>query len=222
MKTTTIAKLAAILVLMIGALAFASACSDSDEDNAGSGDDSAEHVDDTGDGGGGEDISDGTSDEHDDDADDHVDGDGHDDDAEAHDDGDDHDDGDAHDDDDAHEDVIEMSVSMTDQLTFEPSEIAVQAGQTVLMTIDNVGLALHDFTVAEMPVHVSHHDGDSVDSTHEDSHEHDDYALHMALDGGAVGTLEFTPEKAGVYEFHCTVPGHTEGGMIGTLTVTEA
>jgi uncharacterized cupredoxin-like copper-binding protein len=27
------------------------------------------------------------------------------------------------------------------------------------------------------------------------------------------------PEKPGAYEYVCTVPGHKEGGMVGTLTV---
>jgi uncharacterized cupredoxin-like copper-binding protein len=95
-------------------------------------------------------------------------------------------------------------------------------GQPVHLTIENVGLALHDFTVDEMAVHVSSHEGDSDDGDHADSGGHDEAALHLALDGDTTGVLEFTPEEAGEYVFHCTVLGHTEGGMFGTLIVTEA
>lgn len=38
---------------------------------------------------------------------------------------------------------------MTDQLTFEPDEIEVEADQPVRLVLENVGLALHDFTVDE-------------------------------------------------------------------------
>lgn len=114
---------------------------------------------------------------------------------------------------------VEVLVSMTDELTFGPNEIVVETGQPVVLTIENVGLALHDFTIDEIAADIGHHEGDSSDADHNDS-GHDQYDLHLALDGNATGTLEFTPKEAGEYEFHCTVPGHTEAGMIGILTVT--
>ncbi|MBI5715993.1 MAG: cupredoxin domain-containing protein, partial [Chloroflexi bacterium] len=43
--------------------------------------------------------------------------------------------------------------------------------------------------------------------------------LHIAVAMGKSGTLEFTPTKAGTYEFFCTVAGHKEAGMKGTLVV---
>ena len=43
--------------------------------------------------------------------------------------------------------------------------------------------------------------------------------LHMAAAGGQSATLEFTPSKPGTYEFWCTVSGHKEAGMNGTLVV---
>jgi plastocyanin len=35
----------------------------------------------------------------------------------------------------------------------------------------------------------------------------------------ASATTEFTPTAAGTYEFYCSVPGHHEAGMQGTLVV---
>jgi uncharacterized cupredoxin-like copper-binding protein len=32
-------------------------------------------------------------------------------------------------------------------------------------------------------------------------------------------TLDFTPTKPGTYEFFCTVAGHKDAGMVGTLIV---
>lgn len=128
----------------------------------------------------------------------------------------------SHDEADSHDEAVEVSVIMTDDLTFEPGEIVVEAGTPVVLTIENAGLALHDFTIDDMPVHVAHHEGDSEDMSHMEGADHDEFAVHMALDGNGAGTLEFTPEEAGEYEFHCTVLGHTEAGMHGTLIVTQS
>ena len=43
--------------------------------------------------------------------------------------------------------------------------------------------------------------------------------LHVAALMGQMATLEFTPTKPGTYEFFCTVAGHKEAGMKGTLVV---
>ena len=43
--------------------------------------------------------------------------------------------------------------------------------------------------------------------------------MHMAVANGASGTSEFTPTTPGTFTFFCTVAGHKEAGMTGTLTV---
>ncbi len=48
---------------------------------------------------------------------------------------------------------------------------------------------------------------------------HDTPKLHVAAGPAAQGKLTFTPSKPGTYEFFCTVAGHKEAGMVGTLTV---
>lgn len=137
-----------------------------------------------------------------------------------------HDD-DGHGPDDGHEDEVstghddpeEIVVMMTDQLTFGPEEIVVPAGEPVRLVINNQGQALHDFTVDQIPVTHMHHDGGSVDEDHMSGEGHDEFDLHVALDGGDAGVLEFVPGEPGEYVFHCTVPGHTDGGMHGELIV---
>jgi uncharacterized cupredoxin-like copper-binding protein len=210
MKNTRILKLLATGLLILAATVFLAACSSSADEDRGQADQAAAHVDDVDANGDAGDVTD--ADDHDAEADA-----AHDDDADEHSDAD----GDHDADGGGDHDAVEIVVSMTDGLTFEPSQIEVEAGQAVRLTIENAGLALHDFTIGEMAVHVGDHEGDSDDLSHMDGEEHDN-ALHMALDGGTTGTIEFTPEEAGEYEFHCTVLGHTEGGMIGTLIVAEA
>jgi uncharacterized cupredoxin-like copper-binding protein len=46
-----------------------------------------------------------------------------------------------------------------------------------------------------------------------------DPVLHVAAEPGASNHLSFTPTKPGNYQFYCTVPGHKEAGMVGTLVV---
>lgn len=148
----------------------------------------------------------------------HADGDGHDDVSDGHADDADNDD---HEDElsTGHDDPEEIVVTMTDQLTFGPEEIVVPAGEPVRLVINNQGQALHDFTVDQIPVTHMHHDGGSVDEDHMSGEGHDEFDLHVALDGGDAGVLEFVPGEPGEYVFHCTVPGHTEGGMHGELIV---
>ena len=43
--------------------------------------------------------------------------------------------------------------------------------------------------------------------------------IAVAAGPAGQGKLTFTPSKAGTYEFFCTVAGHKEAGMVGTLTV---
>ena len=47
----------------------------------------------------------------------------------------------------------------------------------------------------------------------------DEADIDVVLQPGESGTLSFTPTEAGEYEFYCTVIGHREAGMVGTLTV---
>ena len=46
-------------------------------------------------------------------------------------------------------------------------------------------------------------------------------ALKVVAKPGQTVTLDFTPTAKGTYEYVCTIPGHKEAGMKGTITVTE-
>jgi plastocyanin len=85
------------------------------------------------------------------------------------------------------------------ELAFEPSEMDVAPGQTLVL--QNDGMLQHDLAV------------DAWGGP-----------LTELLNGGE--TAEFTiPEDAAVgdtFEYYCSVPGHKEGGMVGTFTVVEA
>ena len=114
----------------------------------------------------------------------------------------------------------EVTVKMTDRVTFQPAEIRVEAGRPVRLTLDNSESAsVHDLTVAEMPVMDVLSSGAAGGMGHAGMDAGTEYALHIALDGGGVRTLEFTPTHSGEYVFICTVPGHEQAGMTGKLIV---
>lgn len=84
------------------------------------------------------------------------------------------------------------------EMYFDPNEISADAGSSVTVNLDNAGSQLHDFTIDDLGgerVHVE------VASGEDDS-----------------VTLEI-PDDAGDIEFYCSVPGHRESGMEGTITV---
>lgn len=81
------------------------------------------------------------------------------------------------------------------EFAFTPSTITAKAGEPVMVTFKNNGTYPHNFTIAELGVHSE------------------------TIQPGQTTTVTFTPTKAGSYTYECTVPGHADRGMKGTLTV---
>ncbi|HSB90257.1 MAG TPA: cupredoxin domain-containing protein [Anaerolineales bacterium] len=113
--------------------------------------------------------------------------------------------------------VQELSLTAAD-FSFTPNTLEVTAGVPVRLTMMNEGTLEHDFSILEMPM-------ETMAATSVPMEGHDMTAmgeqaqLHMAAAVGMSNTIEFTPTKPGTYEFFCTVPGHKEAGMVGTMTV---
>ena len=84
------------------------------------------------------------------------------------------------------------------EMKFTPSNITVQAGQTVNIKLVNDGVVMHDFTIDDL-------DGQQVSKP---------------LDPGKSTTFSLTaPTTAGTINFYCSQPGHKAAGMSGTITV---
>jgi uncharacterized cupredoxin-like copper-binding protein len=102
-------------------------------------------------------------------------------------------------------------------LAFSPMALEVTAGDRVKLTLQNHGALEHDFSIMEFPMEGGAEETGGMDhAMGEDSEEPE---LHVAAGPGQSATLDFTPSKPGTYEFWCTVPGHKEAGMRGTLVV---
>jgi len=107
-----------------------------------------------------------------------------------------------------------ISVSFGDSLSFDQTALTAQAGTPVLLTVKSTGGTDHDFTIEGMP-------GRDVKNVIQSGHGH-------AKAGAVIGhpkqngevMIRFTPLTPGTYEFFCSVIGHRDAGMKGTLTVT--
>jgi uncharacterized cupredoxin-like copper-binding protein len=83
---------------------------------------------------------------------------------------------------------------IADSLTFAPQKIDLTAGENVGIVLRSEDLE-HDFYV------------DNVG-----------HVVHAPKGSTAQGGLSI--DEPGTYKFWCTVRGHKEGGMVGTITVT--
>jgi uncharacterized cupredoxin-like copper-binding protein len=111
----------------------------------------------------------------------------------------------------------EISIVMSDDVRFEPGRIEMTVGEPVRLVIKNEAGSVHDFTVGVIPVRDVLATGGAASGGHG---AHTGYDLHLALDARSEGVLEFTALQPGEYRFVCTVTGHVDAGMVGSLVVT--
>ncbi len=117
--------------------------------------------------------------------------------------------------------LMELSLTATD-IAYDTHQFDVVAGQPVKLTLHNEGALIHDFSIQKMP-HAGEVMAEEADHGME---EHDmnttgpDPEIHVASPVGESLSVTFTPITPGEYEFFCTVAGHKEAGMVGTLVVT--
>lgn len=89
--------------------------------------------------------------------------------------------------------AVEVTLTAT-EFAYDPSAVEVAAGSEVKFTLANKGTLEHDITIDALS-----------------------YVLYA---GVGESPSSMTPAlAAGTYEFHCSIPGHKEAGMVGTLTV---
>lgn len=98
------------------------------------------------------------------------------------------------------------------KFSYTPSEITVKKGQEASLTLNNLDNADHDIEIKEMAVK-------KLDTNRHANHGTTQADFHLHASGKSEATLRFTPLESGVFEFYCSIPGHKENGMIGTITV---
>jgi len=90
------------------------------------------------------------------------------------------------------EQIVRITAS---EWKFQPAQLTVEAGVPVQLTELNGGTIQHDFSIEALGINLP------------------------LLDPGKSQSVRFIPTKKGTFEFKCTVPGHAEAGMKGTITV---
>lgn len=101
------------------------------------------------------------------------------------------------------------------EMQFVPAEVRASVGQRVVVVFENRGTTEHDLNFVGVPA-------SGVKAPKSAAHGttgHSGSDVHVAVKAGGNATLEFVPQKKGTYEFVCTVPGHKDAGMKGTLRV---
>jgi plastocyanin len=76
---------------------------------------------------------------------------------------------------------------------FDPDEITVRAGEAIAIVLSSED-DVHDFTI-------------------------DDLDVHVASDAGSTSIGGLQVDDPGRHTFYCSVEGHREAGMEGTLVV---
>jgi nitrite reductase (NO-forming) len=79
--------------------------------------------------------------------------------------------------------------------SFTPKEIRVKTGDTVRITLTNNSTMPHDWKVDAFS------------------------AATKVITNGQTDTIEFVANKAGTYEYYCSVGQHRQQGMVGSLIV---
>lgn len=82
-------------------------------------------------------------------------------------------------------------------LWFKPGRIEASNGAPLNITVRNDGKAFHDFTIDELDLMIDVEAGDTV-------------------------TAGLPDVEPGTYDFYCSVPGHAQAGMTGTLVIDSA
>jgi nitrite reductase (NO-forming) len=77
---------------------------------------------------------------------------------------------------------------------FDRTELRAKVGETVALRLENQDTNAHSFDI-------------------------DQFTVHTLLPAGATSLALFTASTPGTYTFYCSIPGHREAGMVGTLIV---
>lgn len=101
------------------------------------------------------------------------------------------------------------------ELKFVPDRLQFTAGQRYKLILDNPSPQKHYFTAKDF--------ADGIWSQKVDAGNVEiKGAIHeLELRPGAIAQWVFVPLRTGTYELRCSIPGHAEAGMRGTIAIVE-
>lgn len=110
----------------------------------------------------------------------------------------------------------EITVSLGNankELKFEPNQLNFQVGKRYKLLLNNPSQLKHYFTAKDFA------DAIWTQKVEAGKVEIKGNIRELELKPNAVAEWVFVTLKPGKYGLKCTIPGHTEAGMIGTITI---
>jgi uncharacterized cupredoxin-like copper-binding protein/Cu/Ag efflux protein CusF len=107
-----------------------------------------------------------------------------------------------------------INVSMGDTMRFVPETMQFAQGETVRLQFTNTGKSAHEFILGT-PAEITEHAElmrKFPDMKHAD-------ASSVRVEAGKTATIIWQFNRAGEFVYACLIPGHSEAGMRGTVTV---
>jgi uncharacterized cupredoxin-like copper-binding protein len=120
-----------------------------------------------------------------------------------------------------------VDVVMTDN-AFQPTQLRVARGETVTLRFTNNGSVQHEALIGDAQAQAKHH-ADMSASTSRMEHGDMNMGGHGGMEGsensvtvppGMTGEITHTFDDSGTVLIGCHEPGHWDGGMRSTITVT--
>jgi uncharacterized cupredoxin-like copper-binding protein len=110
-----------------------------------------------------------------------------------------------------------VTLTMTDNMRFNPDKLEVKQGETIKFIIKNGGKVMHEMVIGT--------------KTDLDEHaalmmkfpgmEHEEpYMAHVGP--GKTGEIIWTFNKPGTFDYACLIAGHYQAGMVGKVTVVAS
>lgn len=110
------------------------------------------------------------------------------------------------------------TVSVIAQNTkFSPAQFTIASGQEVTLALENRDAFEHDLQVDGLDVEVIA--GGTIRPEHDGGHGSTGGVLAVHTAANETDAITFMASTPGSYEFYCTIPGHKDSGMVGTLIV---
>ena len=108
-----------------------------------------------------------------------------------------------------------FTITMADTMRFTPEKILVKQGETVKLVMRNKGRILHEFVLGTQKTLDQH----AALMLKFPKMEHDEpYMTHVPP--GKSGTVTWTFNRPGEFDFACLIDGHYSAGMKGKISVS--
>jgi uncharacterized cupredoxin-like copper-binding protein len=107
-----------------------------------------------------------------------------------------------------------IEITMLDTMRFVPEQITVKQGETIRLTVKNVGKVMHELVIGtkqELDMHAE------MMKKHPNMEHDEPYMAHVSP--GKKAEIIWNFNRAGQFDFACLLPGHYEAGMVGKINV---